>query len=183
MSWGWSRLRCRGAAVDGLTVRHGAPVNFNPDAQGGRVYATRAPSPCQPDGLPTQTWNASHQSYDNGRNDGFVLASGPAAMEYWDRPDLPFTYSLVRHFPVGQRYFSPGLAQTYPNRRFLFCGTASGLVATNFQQTLHLPAANGTIFDRLDAHRISWRVYYEDAPSPLIVPGFYTPARAPRVKK
>src|SRR6201993_5022904 len=25
--------------ADGLTVRHGAPVNFNPDAQGGRGYA------------------------------------------------------------------------------------------------------------------------------------------------
>jgi phospholipase C len=171
------------SSVDGLTLRHGRPVNFNSDATGRRVYARRAGSPCQLEGLPTQTWNASHESYAGGRNDGFVRASGPVAMEYWDRRDLPFTYSLVRHFPVGQRYFASALAQTYPNRRFFFCGTASGLVATNLQQSLHLPAANGTVFDRLDQHRISWRVYYEDAPSPLIVPGFYTPARADRVQK
>ena len=58
------------ARVDGLTVRHGRPVNFNPDATGRRVYATAATSPCQLDALPMQTWNASHESYDHGRNDG-----------------------------------------------------------------------------------------------------------------
>jgi phospholipase C len=104
-------------------------------------------------------------------------------MEYWDKSDLPFTYSLARHFPIGQRYFSSVLAQTYPNRRFFFCGTSNGLVATNLEQTLHLPAPNGTIFDRLDQHRISWRVYYENVPSPVIVPGFFTPKRAPRLKR
>jgi phospholipase C len=171
------------AGVDGLTVRHGRPVNANADAAGQRVNAHRAASPCQLDGLPTQTWNASHEAYGNGRNDGFVRASGPVAMQYWDGRDLPFTYSLVRHYPVGQRYFASALAQTYPNRRFFFCGTASGLVATDLQQTLHLPAANGTIFDRLDRHRISWGVYYEDAFSPVIVPGFYTPSRIRRVKR
>jgi phospholipase C len=170
--------------VDGLHLRGGKPVNVNRDAQGRPVRATHATSPCQLDAVPTQTWNASHQSWDHGRNDGFVLASGPVAMEYWDRSDLPFTYSLVRHFPIGQRYFCSVLAQTYPNRRFLFCGTSNGLVATNLEQTLHLPAPNGTIFDRLDQHKVSWRVYYEDVPSPLIVPGFAgTPARAARLKR
>ena len=45
-----------------------------------------------------------------------------------------------------------------------------------------MPAANGTIFDRLDAHHIDWAVYYQDAPSPVIVPGTYTPARASRFR-
>ena len=44
--------------------------------------------------------------------------------------DLPFTYSLASTFPVGERYFCSVLAQTYPNRRFLFTGTASGTIAT-----------------------------------------------------
>ena len=169
--------------VDGFTLRGGRPVNVNPDAQGQPVRAQAATSPCQLSGLPTQAWNPSHQAWDNGRNDGFVRASGPVAMEYWDRRHLPFTYALARHFPIGQRYFASALAQTYPNRRFLFCGTASGLVATNLQQTLHLPAANGTIFDRLDRHHISWGVYYENLPSPLIVPGFYSVRRARRIKR
>jgi phospholipase C len=164
--------------VDGLTHKHGRLTNFNRDAQGHRVFAARAASPC-PDGNPLQSWNASHESWDNGRNDGFVKASGPIAMQVWDKRHLPFTYSLARHFPMGQRYFSSVLAQTYPNRRFFFTGTASGTIATN-GATFTIPAANGTIWDRLDAHRIDWAVYYQNLPSWLIVPGSFTSARASR---
>ncbi|MHB1836389.1 MAG: phospholipase C [Solirubrobacteraceae bacterium] len=169
-------------AVDGFALRHGRPANWNPDAGGHRVLASPASSPCQLPAEPMQTWNASHASFDGGRNDGFVRASGAIAMRYWDEHDLPFTYSLVRHFPIGQRYFCSTMAQTYPNLRYFFCGTSSGLVVTDLHQSAQLPAANGTIFDRLDAHRISWKVYYEDAFSPAIVPGFYTQSRAPRIK-
>jgi phospholipase C len=165
--------------VDGLTRRRGRVANFNRDSSGRRVYARRAASPCQLDRLPTQSWNASHQSYDGGRNDGFVKASGPVAMRFWDKRDLPFTYSLARHFPIGQRYFCSVLAQTYPNRRFFFTGTASGTIATN-NDTFTIPAANGTIWDRLDAHQIDWAIYYQNLPSWLIVPGSFTLARAPR---
>ncbi len=101
-------------------------------------------------------------------------------MRYWDDTDLPLTYSLAQHFPIGQRYFCSALAQTYPNRRFFFAGTASGLIATDITQSLKLPAANGTICDRLDAHKISWGVYYENLPSFLIVPGVSNQARANR---
>jgi phospholipase C len=91
-------------------------------------------------------------------------------MWYWDRGTLPFSYSLAAHFPIGQRYFSSVLAQTYPNRRFFFTGTASGTVATD-SATFSIPAANGTIFDRLDAHKIDWAIYFQDLPSAAIVPG------------
>jgi len=102
-------------------------------------------------------------------------------MWFWDQRHLPFTYSLARHFPLGNRYFCSVLAQTYPNRRFLFTGTASGIIATD-ATTFVTPAANGTIWDRLDAHQIDWGIYYQELPSWLIVPGVVTPARAPRVK-
>jgi phospholipase C len=62
------------------------------------------------------------------------------------------------------------LAQTYPNRRFFFAGTASGIISTN-NLTFSVPAKNGTIFDRLDAHHIDYRIYYQNVPSWLIVPG------------
>ena len=170
------------ANVDGFTLKHGQPINVNLDANGHKVLARPMSSPCQLVGHPGQDWNASHLSWSGGRNNGFVKASGPVAMSFWDNTDLPFTYSLVRHFPVGNRYFCSVLAQTYPNRRFLFCGTASGLVATD-SQTFSTPAANGTIFDRLDQHKIDWTNYYQQVPSPLIVPGYLTPARKNRVKK
>jgi phospholipase C len=157
--------------VDGLTRRHGRFLNVNRDAHGNPVFAQHADSPCQLSGKPSQSWNASHESYDNGRNDGFVRASGPIAMRFWDKRDLPFTYSLVGHFPVGDRFFCSTLCQTYPNRRFFFAGTASGTISTTTAGLLP-SAANGTIFDRLDAHKIDWRVYYQEIASPLILPNF-----------
>ena len=48
-------------------------------------------------------------------------------------------------------------------------GTAGGVIATT-PPTSRFPPPNGTIFDRLDAHGISWRDYYEEVPSPLIIP-------------
>ncbi len=153
-------------AVDGLTLgKHGKPTNFNRDRDGHKVFADYANSPCQRSRVPTQTWNASHQAYADGANSGFVKASGPVAMRFFDKQRLPFSYSLAAHFPIGQRYFSSVLAQTYPNRRFLFAGTASGLTATNLTQSWSLPAANGTIFDRLTQYGIEWNSY---TPAPVL---------------
>jgi phospholipase C len=161
----------RRAAVDGLTTRNGRVVNSQPNGHGGRVRGSHFDAPCQLKRVPNQDWNASHIAYANGRMDGFVKASGPVAMRHWDRTDLPFTYALAAHFPIGQRYFCSTLCQTYPNRRFFFCGTASGLIATDLSASSTTPAANGTIFDRLDAHHIEWKDYYQNLPSPAIVPG------------
>jgi len=168
-------------SVDGLRVVSGKVVNSNPDASGTPVVASRAGSPCQLNGEPSQSWNASHEAYDNGLNDGFVRASAPVAMEYWDKHDLPFTYSLVEHFPIGERYFSSLLGQTWPNRSFLFAGTSIGMVNDIIAPT---PPPNGTIWDRLDAHHIGWTIYYDPASyaSFELVPGSSTPARASRVK-
>ncbi|MBV8951942.1 MAG: twin-arginine translocation signal domain-containing protein, partial [Actinobacteria bacterium] len=78
-------------SVDGLRVVGGKAVDSNPDAHGNPVSAFHASSPCQLPGEPSQTWNASHEAYDNGLNDGFVKASAPVAMEFWNKRDLPFT--------------------------------------------------------------------------------------------
>jgi phospholipase C len=165
-----SQVRGR-RSVDGLRVtRHGQVQNFNRDADGNVVRANHAATPCQLDAVPGQDWNRSHISWDDGRNDGFVRASGPVAMWYWDQTDLPFTYSLAAQFPLGERYFQSCLAQTYPNRRFLFAGTASGTIATDNSEIGKFPAANGTIFDRLDHFGISWKDYFENLPSILIMP-------------
>jgi phospholipase C len=161
--------------VDGLTVRRGRVVNSQPDGHGHRLHARGFASPCQHEHHPNQDWNASHIAYANGRMDGFVKASGPVAMRVWDRSYLPFTYALAEQFPIGQRYFCSTLCQTYPNRRFFFCGTASGLIATD-ALAFKTPAANGTIFDRLNAHGISWTNYFQNLPSLAIVPGASTNA-------
>jgi phospholipase C len=168
-------------SVDGLHVVGGKVVNSNPDASGTPVVAVHATSPCQLSGEPSQSWNASHEAYDAGLNDGFVRASAPVAMQYWDKHDVPFTYSLVEHFPIGDRHFSSLLGQTWPNRSYLFAGTSIGMVNDIIAPN---PPANGTIWDRLDAHHIDWRIYYDPSSYPTyeLVPGSVTPARAARVK-
>jgi phospholipase C len=175
------QVRGRGR-VDGLTRRHGRVLNWNPDAAGRRVYASHASTPCQLPALPTQAWNPSHVAYAGGRNTGFVRASGPIAMRYWDERDLPFTYSLARHFPIGERYFSSLLGQTYGNRRYLLAGTSSGAVDDKADAINAVPA-NGTILDRLDAHRIPWGVYYGSTPSTYIILHDVKPSWGPRTKK
>src|SRR5262249_43393915 len=68
--------------VDGLTVKRGKVVNWNPSSvapygiKGPEVVAHRAASPCQAGGV-SQDWNASHTAWNNGANNGFVQGSSP----------------------------------------------------------------------------------------------------------
>jgi phospholipase C len=147
----------------------GKPLDANPLLHGRLLRSFHMPSTCQLHAHPGQDWRASHTSYNNGRNNGFVRASGPVAMGYWDREDIPFYYGLASTFPLCDRYFCSVLAQTYPNRRFLLAGTASGVVTTSASNLGKFPPANGTILDRLHAHDISWRDYYTDLPAVAVI--------------
>ncbi len=150
--------------------RKGKPAASNPDGNGNVVHAFHMPTTCQLHGRPSQAWDASHISFDGGRNDGFVRASGPVAMGYWTADDIPFYYGLARTFPLADRWFASCMAQTYPNRRFLMAGTAAGITRTDAAAVLAAPPPNGTIFDRLNAHGISWRDYATDLPQVALFP-------------
>jgi len=160
---------------DGLTLGPDhKPVNYNPNPAGGYVQSFHNPNTV---GYAvthiSQSWDASHLSWDHGTNRGFVGACGPAAMGYWTGDDLPFYYSLAKQFPIGDRYFCSVMAQTYPNRRFLIAATALGDVTTSAAGVSSVDAPNGTIFDRLDHYGISWKDYYPDLPTcALFLPNF-----------
>jgi phospholipase C len=94
-------------------------------------------------------------------------------MGFWNQDDLPFYYGLARTFPLCDRWFASCLAQTYPNRKFLMCGTAVGQVSTDLSQVGKAPPPNGTIFERLNDHGISWRNYSVDIPQILLFPPVY----------
>jgi phospholipase C len=150
---------------DGFTLdRHGRPENTNPNPGGGYVRAFHETDTLQA-GHVTQSWDASHLQYANGRNDGFIGpdSSSNWSMAYYTSEEIPFYYSLAGTFPLCDRYFCSVLAQTYPNRRFLLAGTAFGLIATVDSSITGIPP-NGTIFDRLDAHGISWASYATNVP-------------------
>ncbi len=148
----------------------GRPVNANP-VKGGYIRAQRAPSLCQPGG-PSQSWSGTHREVNGGRMDGFASIA-PTSMLYWDEEDLPFYYSLARTFTLANRWFCSAPCQTYPNRRFLLAGTAFGLISTDTSSIGENPP-NGTIFDRLDAHSISWRDYFTDVPATGVIESIVT---------
>jgi len=154
---------------DGYTLDgRGQPINSNP--YGSKYLKVwHATDPCQPGGV-DQSWNNSHVQYDGGTNQGFANShAGVAAMSYYDGSDIPFYWSLGRTFPLCDRYFSSVLGQTYPNRRFMMAGSAWGLVNSDSAELVN-PAPNGTIFDRLDAHGISWKGYKALVSTLLIIP-------------
>ena len=105
-------------------------------------------------------------SYHGGANDGFVKSqSGPVSMGFFEPSVMPFVNSLAKTFPVCDRYFCSVMAQTYPNRRYLMGGTSLGLIDDTLNSD---KPPNGTIFESLNAHDISWRNYYSTLPSALI---------------
>jgi phospholipase C len=162
---------------DGFTLgRDGKPTATNPYPDGLLQHAFRMPTTCQLPSQPSQEWMASHNAYAGGTMNGFVSTPispatseivGGVAMGYWTGEDLPFTYSLARTFPIGDRWFSSVLAQTYPNRRYLIAGTSAGMTDDGGISVLNLPepAPAGTVFNLLDAHGISWENYVASYPT------------------
>ena len=156
----------------------GEPEASNRNADGEPIRAHHLTSTVQRPQVPSQSWHATHHQWGHGKHDGFVTATqvvvpaagdvdqaaceGPAAavgMGYWTEDDLPFYYGLARTFPVADRWFSSCLGPTFPNRRFLIAGTAHGLLDDAPSDLLDYPP-NGTIFDLLDRHGISWANYH-----------------------
>ena len=164
----------RRPGVDGLTFRNGYAVNSNPSPGGETVYSAPAPSTCQANYRISQSWDASHRSWDYGSNDGFVSQCGPESMYYYTEQEIPFYQDLATWFPVCDRYFASVMAQTYPNRRFLIAGSAFGQVGDPFPSIVGSasprPSGFGTIFDMLNAFGISWKDYFVDLPTTGLFP-------------
>jgi phospholipase C len=149
----------------------GAPDAENPDSAGTMIPLHHAKSTMQEPGVPSQSWNASHTQWADGKMTGFVTSAEQAApegdktagMAYWTGQDLPFYHGLARTFPLADHWFSSCLGPTFPNRRFLLAGTANGLMDDLPVNLLDRPRA-GTIMDMLTRHEISW-VNYRPAAS------------------
>lgn len=156
---------------DGFTLGpDGLPVHTNPDRQGNPVRAHHVASTC--DSISgDHSWSGTHRSWNHGAMDGFVKATGPNVMGYYDRSNLPFYWGLADTFPVCDRWFSSMLGPTHPNRRFLQAATSVGITQTSTTEVLATPdAPNGTIWDRLDQHGISWKTYGIDVWDILLFP-------------
>jgi phospholipase C len=91
---------------------------------------------------------------------------------------LPVTSALARGFGTFDHWFSEVPSQTFPNRSFFHAASSSGFVV-NMSPADSFPLHNTaeTIFERLEAQGLTWRVYC-DPPSHLSITGII---HAPRL--
>jgi phospholipase C len=96
---------------------------------------------------------------DRGREPRFEEYA--QAMAGYSPAQLPVLSTLAREFACFDRWFCEVPSQTFPNRSFFHAGTSSGFV-------VNLPAAKfptkntaETIFERLEAAGLPWKVYFD----------------------
>ena len=182
------------ACVDGLScTRDGAGnlrcFNTNQDDDGSTVAAFHEPNYCVKPDL-NHEWPGSHMeaNYANPRNtlaaspnDGFVrvndateqpdvlgeTATEDETMGFYTQEDLPFYYALAETFAINDRYFSPVLGPTFPNRAYALAATSFGHLNTfeEFPPPGGYKPITGTILDLLDQGGVFWVNYFADAPS------------------
>src|SRR5947208_13758257 len=149
-----------------------------PNTQGQLVHPYHYQTVCTENLSPS--WNESHNDVDGGKMDQFALMTksvpstidptGTRAMGYYDQSDLPAYYDAGARFATSDRFFSPLLANTIPNRMYLF-------TATSFGNTTPVSAPPGgftqrTIFEQLDKAGVSWRYYYRAKPTSAFLANF-----------
>jgi phospholipase C len=125
-----------------------APASYtNPDAKGMPIAPFHATRYCEVD--TNHEWDGSHQEYDDGKMDGFVLAndnsgtapphplsdsmSGARALGYFDDTDLPFYYWLANEFSIADHYHCSLLGPTWPNRMYLYAASSRGMTENKLQ--------------------------------------------------
>ena len=120
-------------------------------------------------------WNASDPVSPTATLDGFVRAAandarqivppfndvaGMRAMGYYDGGDLNYYYFMASNFATSDRWFSPTMSRTPPNREYLIGGTSHGYVypiGSNPGDQQLIPAP--PIFQSLEQNNITWKIY------------------------
>ena len=121
------------------------------------------PPPAGPDGY---VWTAAHDA--RHQHPAFNDTDGLRAMGHFDDSDLNYYYFMASNFATSDRWFSPVMTRTQPNRMYMLAATSAG-------HTYPLPSnspqlQNKTIFEALQNAGISWRVYVSD-PHPTLTAG------------
>ncbi len=99
-------------------------------------------------------------AYDQGKMDGFLRVPGNDiySIGYYPAADIPFLAALAQAYTTCDHWFAPILAETFPNRMFLWAAQTDRL--TNALSASSLP----TIFDRLSSAGVSHRYYFGNIP-------------------
>ena len=123
----------------------------------------------------THDWVPQHQSWDNGKMDGFVNSRLPIdsndavfSMGYYTRADLPYYYALADAFTICDNYFCSVMGPTDPNRLYTMAasldpdgkngGPILQTIVTN-RSAIYGRLTYTTMPEQLQARGISWKVY------------------------
>jgi phospholipase C len=113
------------ARIEGLTGRE---ANLN--GAGLPVAVSRMPGDGRGRLIPAHDWARARQTFNEGRNDGFVRVNGgpyeSEVMTYLGRDQVPFFHELASRFTVFDRWFASYMGQTWPNRFYLHATTSGG---------------------------------------------------------
>jgi hypothetical protein len=91
-------------------------------------------------------------------------------MGYFPIDWLPALHLLAKHFAICDRWFASLPGPTWVNRFFVHTGTARGIARMpNDARDLQGYALHDqrTLYDELNDHRKSWRIYFHDTPQSL----------------
>ena len=104
---------------------------------------------------PDHSYNAERIDFNGGACDGWLRAgpNDPMAIGYFDSADLPFSGTAHRDWTTFDRYFSPIMGPSNPNRICLLTGQTDRL------DDSHRLSSLPTIFDRLSAAGLRARYY------------------------
>ena len=92
---------------------------------------------------------------------------------------MPVMSAIARGFATFDHWFCDVPSCTFPNRSFFHAGTSSGYVVNLSPPESFIAHNNAeTLFDRLEAHGLTWRVYC-DPPSHYSLTGLI---HAPRLR-
>jgi phospholipase C len=92
-----------------------------------------------------------------GSNPTIPDKQGIRAMGFYTAQDLEYHYWLATQFGVADRWFAPAPTRTDSNRYYLVGATSGGYAytITGNEPSIQAP----TIFDRLQAAGVSWKIY------------------------
>ena len=93
-------------------------------------------------------------------------------MSYYDVGALPSLHALAKNFRICDRWFSSLPGPTWPNRFFALSGSSNGLhvmPASLLTGRMIFEETQPTIFSCLTEAGKSWKIYFNDMPSSMIL--------------
>jgi phospholipase C len=103
-------------------------------------------------------WTAAHDARAN--QPPFYDTDGIRAMGFYDENSLNYYYFMSTAFGTSDRWFSPAMTRTPPNREYLIAATSQGYaypIGTDKNDMKLLTAT--TIFQELQQAGITWKIY------------------------